>query len=1235
MIPEGGDDVELRGADTTFVQIKSRRDHLGDYPESAAVRHVRDLWDRCIGSNPQPALMELILERNVVGFAPSREHWTTHTIDGPIRARLASASRSGDPVTKTSITVAGSPQEASINVIADKLNCSPIVAQMCFAELLVRVGHLADDNGRLRPEDYRGLSVSDTDGSIRDVLATVDVDAIERAVRDGVCEPVDFLTPLYDPNFYLGVDVEPGHVAAGLVSERPRERSAVVQAIDARRAVLVVGPSGAGKSAIMWETAHALRHTVRWFRIRRLDITDIPTLRQLVRTFRASKDSPVGFVMDDVGRNGAESWGALLKEVMSVPGVVMLGSIREEDVTLIAERARAAEVRADPDDELAERLWRELQDTRRTGWVGWREPWRLSEGLLLEYVHLLTRGQRMQELLSDQVAVRISDPSRSLELDILRSGAWAGTAQAEIDALRLARRLSVSEGDLSRALQRLIQEHLVRSPKPGTLAGLHQLRSEELLRLTHQLPLPTLDATFENAVVSVHPTDLEPLIADALSQRRLSVSAVVHGLISRLEEEPDALALASALRGLGSGCIAAGVDEWLSTSEARALLPTQVGSAARMGVSDFDFGSLPILPEIQAAANRLSEIKGSPQDDPRHLLMERMSPNTLSALFEAADLKSLNEILAALVGTPLAPAVLAALDHVPASLLSADLRIVGSVLGTLAAIDRRIAEKWVSKVGQKVLFSRIENETAWAGAVTTEDENGGQVVRCDLWCVAGSEQGNPHDAVVSLCELLLALCPTAEIAASRAITSSGELVGIKNVPLAEKQIPRANLPPPSISQWNRRWIDVIARYVAAPSYSDYLTRGVAILNALVPVLEQIFDAYLRGKDARATSFEALNSLKEGTEALTPPSISSRDASGTGRSDKNTSVTKFQTLLHSTTVNLIRRFDALPDQAGSYIAWLTELICDVDTVVAEEPWHLIADGAPQALGRLKTLLGTLQSLAGESHQRQEAPVVTWCARGKVARAGNALRLISVAANAAAEKRLIERKNGFERAARASGVEAIFHLRVDITGIVPWPPADVLALLPAHDIENAIVAVDQSTDSLRSVVDVKEHLTVMPLVRGIAIPALAKSGYSSLLPDAKGGASWLRYLGLKISGSGTADLFGEVLGVAGELGSMDRLQLGLEGRPQEEIDIRRELVSRLKKDIRILNQGLNGVDEEIRREVFELVAILQSGEIDFTAEAQAALDCRPSEIVRLVGSLSLILLENEFRTMTWKG
>ena len=1230
MIPEGGDDVELRGASTTFVQIKSRREQLGDFSMGVAARHVRELWNRCRGSSPQPDLLELVLERNVVGFTTLASQTTVQPMKEPISGALADVLGSSELAPHTSITVSGSPQESSIKTIADRLNCSEIAAQMCFAELLVRAGELADVNGTLPRKDYRGLSGSDTEGSIRGVLGAVDADAIQQAIHDGICEPVDFLTPIYDSNFHLGVDVEPGHVTAGLVSERPIERAAVAQGIDERRAALVVGPSGAGKSAIMWETAHLLRHTVRWFRIRRLAIADIPAVRQLVRTFRASRDSPLGFVMDDIGRHGAESWGALLKEVMSTPGVVMLGSVREEDITMIAERARSVEVRADPDHELAERLWHELKDTGRTDWAGWREPWQLSEGLLLEYVHILSRGRRMRDLLSDQVAARISDPARSLELDVLRSGAWAGTAGAEIDASRLARRLSVSEGDLSRALRRLIQEHLVRSPRPGTLAGLHQLRSKELLRLTHQLPLPTLDATFGNAVDSVHPADLESLTADALSQRRLPVSAVVEGLANRLDQNPDPLAFASACRGLGSGRIAAGVDEWLGTSEASALPPTQVATAAMMGASGVDLSSLHIIPEVHAAVSRLSEIKGSQQEDPRHLLVERLSSDTLSVLIETADINNLEEILYSLVGTPLAPRVRSALERVPPTLLSADLSVVASVMGTLAAIDRGIAEDWATRVGQNSLLRRIEREMAWAGEVSTEHENQDLVVHCDLWYVAGSEQGNPHDAVVTLCELLLALYPAAEIAKSRAITSSGKLAGLVQFPLETKAIPRANLPPQSVPQWNRRWIDAATRRVAARSYSDYLARGVAILDKVVPALEEIFDAHFRGKKARGSLFETLNSLNEAAEALTPPAISASDAGGTGSGDANTFVTKFQNLLHSATVSVIKRFAALPGQAGAYISWLNDLISDVETVGKEEPWHLIAKGPPQALGRMRSLLETLRLSAGEAHQRQEAPVVTWLVRRKVPRAGNALRSVSLAANAASNRRLKERKSNIERAVRSGGIEVTCHLRVSPEGILPWPPADVLALVQTEDISTAILALEHSAERVRSVVDTTTHLTLVPFVDGMAIPALTRAGHQSLLPDPEAGALWLKQIGFDGAASETAEAFGEALALASELGSMDRLKLGLEDRPIEEIVIRQELANRFERKMEILNQRPCVLNDEIMRNVLDLIEQLRSGDLDFAAEAQAALDCRPSDITKRIGELSMILIEYDLRS-----
>src|SRR3546814_5430600 len=64
VIPEGGDDIELRGEATSFVQVKSRREHLGEYTEGETVGHIEDLWNRSLGSAPRPQRLELVLERD-------------------------------------------------------------------------------------------------------------------------------------------------------------------------------------------------------------------------------------------------------------------------------------------------------------------------------------------------------------------------------------------------------------------------------------------------------------------------------------------------------------------------------------------------------------------------------------------------------------------------------------------------------------------------------------------------------------------------------------------------------------------------------------------------------------------------------------------------------------------------------------------------------------------------------------------------------------------------------------------------------------------------------------------------------------------------------------------------------------------------------------------------------------------------------------------------------------------
>src|SRR3546814_14962411 len=100
--------------------------------------------------------------------------------------------------------------------------------------------------------------------------------------------------------------------------------------------------------------------------------------------------------------------------------------------------------------------------------------------------------------------------------------------------------------------------------------------------------------------------------------------------------------------------------------------------------------------------------------------MERMSPSVLSFLIETADLASLDEILAALVGMPLPAAVRASLMKPPEGLLNANLDLLGSLMGTLSALDSEIASDWVAEVGQEAVSERVQAGT------NSEESRGGQ-----------------------------------------------------------------------------------------------------------------------------------------------------------------------------------------------------------------------------------------------------------------------------------------------------------------------------------------------------------------------------------------------------------------------------------------------------------------------------------------------------------------------------
>ena len=359
--PEAHDDFDLIGAqDRAFVQAKSRRSEVGEFSLSDAAVYIAELWDRHEAATAQPDILVLALERGVrdLALAP----WQDHPLPAELlaAARLSGDRRTGRLASKTRLRILPSPMDEAMRLIATHLSCSPAEASIHYGEIVRRIGVLSDENGPRGPLNAHPLTRTDVGALVDQMRSLVALEDMDEALKAGLCEAIDFITPLADETFYLGVDVEPGHLAAGLVAERPETRDEVLSALESRGVVLVTGPSGAGKSALMWDAASVHRHVVRWYRVRTLGEGQVPALQRLARALRASPGAPVGFVFDDVGGDLHEAWDALVRLTPAGSGVLLLGSIREEDLFLLQTRSRTTEIAAKAEDGLAERLWAEL-----------------------------------------------------------------------------------------------------------------------------------------------------------------------------------------------------------------------------------------------------------------------------------------------------------------------------------------------------------------------------------------------------------------------------------------------------------------------------------------------------------------------------------------------------------------------------------------------------------------------------------------------------------------------------------------------------------------------------------------------------------------------------------------------------------------------------------------------------------------------------------------------------------
>lgn len=1168
LVPEGVDDLTLHGGSAEIrVQAKARHDPRGRF----STAELAAILIKSAGTIDPGALQSgscrivLLLERppealvangwdgNLVGEANAA------LLAPYLKDFIASANLSlTELLAATTIVAIDDPIDQCVALIAARRSTADAVGRLIAHRLRHLVGEQADRNYRAPVEEPAAVGATDVEATAAAVFVLVDRDGLFPAIAVGLCEPVTF-APMATPNFYEGIDVAPGHVASGLVLDRPELVDEVAAGLQRQRRALIAGPSGSGKSAAAWLLAYQTRHAIRWYRLRRVAADQAHLLLELARALEASPERPVGFVLDDVGRDLSGVWEALANELRHQPGVLLLGTIREEDMFLIGNLSATAVARPVLDAELAERIWAALRAERDLLFLHWREPFERSAGLLLEYVHLLTSGQRLQDTLDAQIRRRLAEV-RDDELAILQAAIPATRFGGAIETERVRARLGLSQGNFARALARLVDEHAVRVHDDGSIGGLHQIRSAGLYTaLNQQLP-----------------RSLETELAETADVLRAKDFSIVLPQLVRALPEADALLLdalaarapmlaiadlAAIFHGLGLAACDRVAERWIAIVEEQGIELRHAGLAFSFALvgSSLD---LPQFAPLNAVIARFSEVQ---QRDLRAELLTRIGglPDEIDA-----DLEAYHELAASLLPMPtMAPAP--AFTASPAGDWSGVPLEQGlAVAATLREFGVELAQRLLALFGgtDHLLF-RIHEEIAWVTRASVErNDEGALVVSSNLRFQGEPIHSNANDAVVAHCERLLAAVPAAEIAASSMLGWDGNPAGFQDFPLAVKNIPRDNLPSPVRVAWNRAALRAIQSRTGPETESGRANALAAAITELSAMLADAAELYCRGLPADANFAKLLTIRALLNSFIDPPSGGSATQSARDQGDYSTSDQAFDFVFAVTKLAQ----DLIDGIERPILASVTaaKLHADAEILLSADSWRWIEAPPVEAIQSLAETLHDLDAILGDAHANPDAFRRSRLLADRTSRNRRSRIRFGRDARERATQGAEHMSAQIQAALAAREMEALVASRpMDEADAPYWPRVDYAVLLPVGHLIDFMLAAEEFTEAVRQFPDI-HRVTIVPVREGLVVAPLAGVVYSTFLPIVDFAAKWSRHLPLPLlqetAAAALPEAFNVLLQISAALVNADR------DLNEEELGYAQQLVESVRSRLSLLEQ-----------------------------------------------------------------
>ena len=1088
LVPEGFEDcvIESAGRDI-WIQIKSRKSGMFSNTEIRGFLNALD-------HKPKPTKSDT-------------ETWTGVVLEQPCPdIEEVGIDRLFEDVPPT-IVVCKEPSHEIIRLLSTRLGTAEVIAEGLASDLYQLVAEASAANASLPFEERRRISTTEVDRRVFERLEAEDPSAIDSAFVSGALEPVDFTTQVNEPNFYRGVKVRPGHVAAGLVLDRPNDRQNVVTKLEQHRHVLVSGPSGAGKSALVWLSADALDGNLRWLQITGVaTVAHAEAIARFVRARRPTDRTPIGLVFDEVGSTNSDLWNVLVRELRGLPAVYLLGSVRQEDVDLVADQSDTDLISVSLNEILAESVWGKLSAANQTNWAHWREPFEQSEGLMLEYVHLLTQGKRLAAVIGEQVRQREHE-RRDDELAIIRSAAVIFTHGGEVRTNKLLGLLALDSEAANCSLRRLIDEHLVRESRLGVLGSLHGLRSEALVKASHSETVFLTEETLWRSLPATTSETLPRVVRSILAKSQTDEQTqTLCKLAETLGDNRDIEIWAAILAGLGLATLERHVTLFTSILEQHGIERAHWSAASMFADSGIEIPDLSLSDQWQSLRKAILAFRASPKHDLRSACLEQLPAG--STLPSCHSMREANKLLSCLVpicgGKPIPlPSDLAITDDG-----EPDIRQIAPLLSTAYLIGADVAERLVDSLGgEQRLLDLFHSQTPWTTAPVIEpDGSHGRTIRSNWLLVAKQYQPDPHEAVCDICETLIALSPGSDAAASDAVNPMGQAIYSKNRP-------RQNIFAKARIAWNVAFRQILLAKSAADSLTDYTWQMAPLVRRTEKVFRFFTEKWITGKnisnkDSLATEIkgivDAANKLAYAAPGKSPSAMTEPASAGTD--------VTLGALLTGVLGDLVWRLSDIENakniahDAGSLAAQAREHR-------QSEIWRTMSKPPLKELTDLSERLNDVSHILHEmTHDKGQHAIMGIVNAAKKGHWGKAVRLAAVRCRSLANRRFKDRLRALEIALKEQGWNARCLSRaIDESDSRYWPAREVGILVETSDLEKEWISYVTEGIAIG-----KDHtrddwpFATVPVMNGQVLGYLALRPLSHVFPDQNFVREWREHI-----------------------------------------------------------------------------------------------------------------------------